>query len=60
MNLYAILIVLLLLEKGMADSFEQNQEIIIELNGWLWILENYYSFKVLTKRVLKNYLDFQL
>lgn len=60
MWIYIILIVLLLLEKGMADSFEQNQEIIIELNGWLWILENYYSFKVLTKRVLKNYLDFQL
>lgn len=33
----------------MANSFEQSYEIIMECNGWSWILENYYSFKVLIK-----------
>lgn len=32
-NLYSILIYILLLEKGMANSFEQNHEIIMECNG---------------------------
>lgn len=32
-NLYSILIYILLLEKGMANSFEQSHEIIMECNG---------------------------